>query len=400
MKKVPFLMLVAVFMLSVGLTFAATTPEKGHSARKVNKVHKLPAPVAPNVVLYDQYDNAGGTSLVAQDFESSFDAYDAEGADDFVVPAGETWNVDEVDILGVYFNGPGPSAAFHVFIYADAAGLPGANVYTGTGLAYTSADNLNFVIPLTTPAVLPEGTYWVSVQSRMDFAAGGEWGQTERLVQSGNPAAWQNPGGGFGTGCSTWGVRGTCLGLGGPDNVFRLVGTLGPSCAYGDDFNDGVLTWVEVKPDVDETGGVLTLTPAPGKRKAAATSDPVFTGCQNCTNTWTGVSFSGGLLGKTFLNSQFIDKRNTVQLLIKEGLDRAILKVKAGGRVIAKAKVIMTFDPNTPYDFATSYDGTTITASVNGTPVITLVPATAIPSGIVGVDSKNQTTTVDGFCSE
>ena len=133
MKKVPFLLLVVGLMLSVGLTFAAT-PEKGHSARKVKKINKLPAPVAPNVVLYDQYDNAGGTSLVAQDFESSFDAYDAEGADDFVVPSGETWNVDEVDILGVYFNGPGPSDSFHVFIYADAGGLPGANVYTATGL--------------------------------------------------------------------------------------------------------------------------------------------------------------------------------------------------------------------------------------------------------------------------
>ena len=58
------------------------------------------------------------------------------------------------------------------------------------------------------------------------------------------------------------------------------------------------------------------------------------------------------------------------------------------------------FAPDTPYDFAIDYDGTTITASVNGTAIITLVPPISVPSGIVGVDSKNQTTSVDGFCSE
>jgi hypothetical protein len=399
MKKVPFLLLVVTLMLSVGFVFAAGTPQKSGPAQKV-KIHRLPAPAAPNVVLYDQYDNPGGIGWTSQDFEPAFDAYDNQGADDFVVPSGETWNIDEVDVSGAYFNGAGPADSFHVFIYQDAGGAPGTNVYTGLGQAYSTANDIDFVITLSPAAVLTAGTYWVSVQVRMDFGVGGQWGWNDRTVQSGGPAAWQNPGGGFGTPCSTWGVRTTCLGSGSADNMFRLAGTLGPTCAYGDDFNDNTLTWTEVKPIVTEAGGVLSLTPAPGKRKAAATSDPVFTGCQDCTNTWEGVSFSGGLLAKTFLNSQFIDKRNTIQLLIKEGLDRAILKVKAGGATVAKGKVLMTFDPNTPYDFTVDYDGTTITASVNGTPVITLVPASAIPSGIVGVDSKNQTTTVDGFCSE
>jgi hypothetical protein len=398
MKKVPFFMLVVTLLLSVGLTFAAT-PEKSTTAKKIKKIHALPAPVAPNVVLYDQYDNAGTTSLVSQDFEATFDAYDNEGADDFVVPAGETWNIDEVDILGVYFNGAGPADSFNVIIYADSSGLPGSAVYTGLGSAYTTTNQTDFVITLSPAAVIPEGTYWLSVQARLDFSVGGEWGQTERLVQTGNGAAWQNPGGGFGTGCNTWGNRSTCLGFG-PDNVYRLVGTLGPTCAYGDDFNDGVLTWTEVKPDVDEVGGLLTLTPAAGKKKAAATSDPVFTGCQNCTNTFTGVSFSGDIGGKTFLNSQWIDKRNTVQLILKPDIGKAVLKVKVGGVTITKNKAFVTLAPNTPYEFAISYDGTTVTATMDGTPIITLTPSATIPSGIVDIDSKNSTTTVDSFCSE
>jgi hypothetical protein len=395
MKKVPFFLLVVGLVLSVGFVFAAT-PTKGVAVKKAIQ-HRIPAPAAPNVVLYDQYDNAGLYATSSQDFEAAYDAFDDFVADDFVVPSGETWNVDEVDVQGVYFNGAGPSVSFHVFIYQDAGGLPGTQVYSALDQSYTGGPD--FVITLSTPAVLTEGTYWISVQSRMDFTAGGQWGWQDRTVQSNGPSAWQNPGGGFGV-CTTWGAKQTCIPGSGVDAVFRLAGTLGPSCAYGDDFNDGVLTWTEIKPVVTESGGVLNLTPAAGKKKAAGSSDPVFTGCQNCTNTFTGVTFSGEVGGKTFLNSQWIDKKNTVQLILKPDIGKAVLKVKIGGVTITKNKAFVTLAPNTPYEFAISYDGTTVTATMDGTPIITLTPSQTIPSGIVEIDSKNSTTTVDSFCSE
>jgi len=397
MKKVPFFMLVAVLMLSVGLTFAAT-PEKGHSAGKVKKIHKLPAPVAPNVVLYDQYDNAGTTSLVAQDFEASFDQYDAEGADDFVVPTGETWNIDEVDILGVYFNGSGPSESFHVFIYADAAGLPGANVYTATALAYTAPDNLNFVIPLTTPAVLAEGTYWISVQSRMDFALGGEWGQTERLVTSGNPAAWQNPGGGFGTPCTTWGVRTTCLGLGGPDNVFRLLGTVGAPCAYSNDFNDATQEWIEEKPAVTQPGdGFLHLTPV--KKKAIGVADATFAGASTGIYTFD-VQFSGGTDPKNWLYITRVDKKNQLEVLLKIATGKLVVKDR-NGSVLAKAKADFPWAAATPYQIVVNYDGTNIDVTVNGTPVIVdFIPSRILPTANIGAAAKDNTLLLDNVCVE
>ena len=40
---------------------------------------------------------------------ASFDHYDDELADDFVVPSGETWNINQVDAAGVYYNGAGPA---------------------------------------------------------------------------------------------------------------------------------------------------------------------------------------------------------------------------------------------------------------------------------------------------
>jgi hypothetical protein len=65
----------------------------------------------------------------------------------------------------------------------------------------------------------------------LDFAggAGGEWGWTDRTVQSNDVAAWQNPGGGFLV-CPNWDDLATCLGgqADGPDFVYLLVGTPTP----------------------------------------------------------------------------------------------------------------------------------------------------------------------------
>ena len=204
----------------------ATRPQASSGPHSV-KLQPPAAPAAPNVVLYDQYDNSSTTATVSQDFETANDAFDSQTADDFTVPSGQNWSVTEVDAAGIYFNGSGPAVSMNVYFYQDSATLPATPVYTATGLAYTNNSG-EFVIPLTTAANLTgPGTYWVSVQARMDFSAGGEWGWYDRTVQSGNPAAFRNAGGGFGCG-SAWQVKTTCVTTaGGPDQVYRLVGTVG-----------------------------------------------------------------------------------------------------------------------------------------------------------------------------
>src|SRR5207247_10512223 len=52
-----------------------------------------PAPQAPQVILYDQYNNAGTNATSSQDFEASLDAFDDELADDFVVAGGQSCSV-------------------------------------------------------------------------------------------------------------------------------------------------------------------------------------------------------------------------------------------------------------------------------------------------------------------
>jgi hypothetical protein len=171
-------------------------------------------------------------ATVSQDFEAANNAFDNQGADDFVVPAGSVWTVQQVIAGGVYFNGPGPAASFNVTFYSNAAGFPGAVVPGGTytGQAYTTGMG-TFIICLTSPLVLTPGTYWVSVQARMDFTPGGEWGWTDRSVTSNNAAVWQNPGGGFGTACTAaYGRRGASCGIdaAAPDQIFQILGFSAP----------------------------------------------------------------------------------------------------------------------------------------------------------------------------
>src|SRR5438874_1584997 len=190
-------------------------------------VHVPPVPKAPQVVLYDQYDNAGANATADETF-TDFTGFDSDLADDFVVPGGQTWNVQSIDADGVYFNGSGPANSFNVFIYVDSGGLPGTQVYSTLNQTWTQVGT-TFTVNLSPAAVLAPGQYWIEIQANMTFSVGGQWGWTDRTVLSNNPAAWQNPGGGFGTPCTTWGQRGSTCGIdpGVPDQVYRINGTIG-----------------------------------------------------------------------------------------------------------------------------------------------------------------------------
>ena len=221
MTKTVLLTTAAVLALSVGGVASAATPSlsSGHHAAKSLPPHSAAA------VLYDQNNNDGGTGVTSQNFESSFDVYDNQGADDFTVPAGTTWKITEVDVTGVYYNGSGPAVSENVTFYKNNHGLPGAIVAEQDNVAGAdSFGSFAISIPKTKLKGGTKGkTYFVSVQVNMDFTNGGQWGWEDRSVQSGNGAAWQNPGGGFGTSCSTWGTMESCLGFG-PDLMFTLRG--------------------------------------------------------------------------------------------------------------------------------------------------------------------------------
>jgi len=227
------LLLLAVCVIPFALAQRYTTSQswtKPDLARPVavapqTVVRVPPMPKFPTVVLYDQLDNPGTFLTSSQEFPD-IPEFTSFAADDFVVPGGQAWTVTEVDAGAGYLNGPGPVDNFNVFFYQDSGGLPGTQIYTAIAQSYV--DNAGvFQVTLSVPALLTSGTYWVSVQAHMSFTPNGQWSWTDRTVQANSPAAWQNPGGGFGVGCLTWCVRTTIGDPGAPDQMFRVVGTAG-----------------------------------------------------------------------------------------------------------------------------------------------------------------------------
>jgi hypothetical protein len=186
--------------------------------------------VAHALVLYSQTDNPAPVpgGVTSQNFEAAFDSFDSSAADDFVVP-GSGWTITEVFVAGEY--SAGSASSVNVTFYADNGTTPGAVVAARLNQPIALDQSGNFTINLLSPVALLGGTYWVSVQANLDFTNGGQWFWDNRLVQSNDPAAWENPGGGFGS-CTAWNTKVVCLpSQNGPDQLFSLSGTVGTGSA-------------------------------------------------------------------------------------------------------------------------------------------------------------------------
>lgn len=213
MKKTSVLAAAAALALS-GVAYA------GAPAAVVKGVIHAPAQHGQSTV-YDQNDNDAGVGITSQNFESTYDAYDNQGADDFTL-TGKA-KVTGIVVTGSYYNGSGPAASLHVTFYKASGGKPGAVVADFPAVVPT--DSFGSFTAKLPKAKFKKGTFFVSVQANMDFAVGGQWAWETRSVQNGGPAQWQNPGDGFATGCTTWGDLTTCIPSGeGPDYMFTLTG--------------------------------------------------------------------------------------------------------------------------------------------------------------------------------
>jgi hypothetical protein len=89
-------------------------------------------------VLYDQLNNQHSTGTDSDDFWD-LPVWTSFTADDFVVPADQTWRITEVDVRGA-FAGTGPAQTFNVVFYQDIGGLPGTAVHIATAQEYGSND--------------------------------------------------------------------------------------------------------------------------------------------------------------------------------------------------------------------------------------------------------------------
>ena len=138
MKKTLFLAAAAAFAMSAQAAGpGATSAGTGAKASPGN---------SPLATLYDQNSDDNGVGIVSQNFEATFDAYDAQGADDFTVPSGKVWTVTSVQATGVYFNGAGPCDSVNVTFYKNKNGKPGGVVADHQGVTgnFASGWTLSF----------------------------------------------------------------------------------------------------------------------------------------------------------------------------------------------------------------------------------------------------------------
>jgi len=213
----------SVLFLAVSLFMTSSFAQLNLHREATVKSQQVDGNVA---LLYDQTAGGNTNGYASQDFEASFDPYDCQAADDFVVPA-PGWSIEQVVVSGQYSIG-GPAAGFNVYFYSNSGVLPGAQVYAGLSQPFVFNGVDLFTITLTAPAVLSPGTYWVSVQCRMDFSPFGQWYWNQVSGAYSSVAAWQNPGGGFGTTCATWGNIQTCIAAAGTDQYFAIYGVIVP----------------------------------------------------------------------------------------------------------------------------------------------------------------------------
>ena len=171
-------------------------------------------------LLYSQYGGIDSI-LSTQDFETAFSPYDSEIADDFTVPAGQTWKVQLLDVNGQENGGPVGDAS--VSFYADAGGPYGGVIAIRRSHKITdSAGALSIKFSAVT---LGPGTYWVGVHGDKDYVFNGQWWAAVQNTVTGSMAYWENPGNGFGSGCTSLQPV-SCVGYNG-DMSFDLQGHLG-----------------------------------------------------------------------------------------------------------------------------------------------------------------------------
>ena len=193
---------------------------------------------AADPVLYAQLNKADDDGIFSQDNEAAFDAFDSQGADDFIVPAGAKWSVSRLTAKG-FFTQPDLVAitGVRVEFYSAAGAVPGAVVATRlVPPADVKVLGGNIIIDLS-PVDLSGGTrkkpkdvtYWVSVQPVMDFDTAGQWFWATREINLNKGAVWRNPGAGFDGSCVVYTDLATCLDKSGKrDLLFEVRGITSP----------------------------------------------------------------------------------------------------------------------------------------------------------------------------
>lgn len=215
-----------IFTLIVGFTLSS---QAQLLAENPNPPAQASDEVSTNfigTVLWDQFDatiGGGSASQVFPDFSNSV----LQSADDFEVPMGETWSIEEVLTRGS-FSQSGPIPSVNVIFYENDGGMPGSIIAACNylGLVPANGADPDISVLLATPCVLGPGQYWVSVMPVMLFAPNGQWFWSSVNFTALNEWQFQDPDGLIPNPCVTWGAGNTACGIAGSDKQFQLLGEI------------------------------------------------------------------------------------------------------------------------------------------------------------------------------
>jgi hypothetical protein len=216
---------------SAALVMVATNEAGAHpvhptlSVKQYSK-HAILFPHRDAKLLYDQSEADNPQAIRAENFETELDSYDSEAADDFRVPAGQTWKVTEVYVAGIYFEGSRSNDSFNVTFYTSKKGKIGAVVKACPNASYRYDTQFDLGSEYIQCRVeLKKGAYFVAVQANTIYFEGGEWGWITNNTVHRTASLWRNPGDGFATGCTDFTTTTTCIPVDeGGDFAFALYG--------------------------------------------------------------------------------------------------------------------------------------------------------------------------------
>ncbi len=151
----------------------------------------------------------------------------AQAADDFTVPAGNTWVINRVLAFGGSRGAPQFSNV-SIVIYDDNGGTPGEEVYTSGDLTPISGLNdANLNIELAEPLTLESGNYWISIYVNLPFLPGGNqwfWSSEDNTV--GQVTQFRDVADLFGVGATDWTPTTVALGRDPLDQTFQIFGDI------------------------------------------------------------------------------------------------------------------------------------------------------------------------------
>jgi hypothetical protein len=166
------------------------------------------------------------------------------------------------------------------------------------------------------------------------------------------------------------------------------VATIEEQCLFCDHFDDNIVNeqWTFSKTCWDEYGHHMVGKPC-AARRTNAVADPIFEGLVGGGMVQTTMMTAGGFGNKLWLLAWFEDKKNNIQVIMREDVNKFVLKQTSGGKVVAKKTAKYPIEPNVEYGIRLTCDGYTIQLYVNDELLTEMVYGAPV-SGTVGFKTK------------